>query len=38
MTFEYDRQGPESLAVSDPIAATMHWNHSILDDRDFVSE
>ena len=38
MTIEYGRQGPVPFAVNDPFAATLHWNHSILDDRDFVSE
>lgn len=38
MTDGYDRQGPMLLPVMDVQAVRLHWNHSILQERDFLPE
>ena len=38
VTSEYNRQGPQLLPVMDAHAVRLHWNHSILQERDFLPE
>ena len=38
MTIEHARLRPDLTPVVDPQAAKWHWPHSILQERDFVSE
>lgn len=38
MTDEYTRQGPQLQPVMDIQAVRLHWNHSVLQERDFLPE